>query len=186
ETPEKSNAPGYLNAPWGVAVDSRDVVYVADTENHRVVRYNNDGRHISSFGSHGTNDGQFDRPTDVAIDADGNVLVVDSGNNRIQKFDPQGKFLYKWGQKGQAGGMFDNPQQIAVTSEGVIFVADAGNHRIQKFMPRQKNLLNTQAPIVGPTRPVYQPDDRPGDPGNLPPAQGLPPSRGVSSEGGEL
>ena len=75
---------------------------------------------------------------------------------------------------GAAGGMFNNPQQIAVTSEGVVFIADSGNHRIQKFLPRKKNLLNTQAPIVGPTRPVFQQDDRPGDPGSLPPAQGMP------------
>ena len=113
---------------------------------------------------------------DIAIDADGNLLVVDSGNNRIQKFTPQGDFLYMWGQGGAAGGMFNNPQQIAVTSEGVVFIADSGNHRVQKFLPRKKNLLNTQAPIVGPTRPVFQQDDRPGDPGSLPPAQGVPES----------
>ena len=49
-------------------------------------------------------------------------------------------------------------------------------------MPRKKNLLNTQAPIVGPTRPVFEPDDRPGDPGNLPPAQGFP-SEGETGAG---
>ena len=157
-----------------MAVDAQDTVYVADTGNNRVVRYNNDGRHLSTFGSYGRELGQFDRPTDIAIDADGNLLVVDSGNNRIQKFTPQGDFLYAWGMPGAAGGMFNNPQQISVTSEGVVFIADSGNHRIQKFLPRKKNLLNTQAPIVGPTRPVFQQDDRPGDPGSLPPAQGMP------------
>lgn len=82
--------------------------------------------------------------------------------------------MYAWGQAGMAGGMFNNPQQMAVASDGTMYVADSGNHRVQKFLPRrQRNALGT-SPLVGPTRPVLQPDNRVGDPDELPPAQGLP------------
>lgn len=173
EKPDKSSAIGFLNAPWGVALDPQDTVYVADTGNHRIVRFANDGRYLDSFGSRGTEEGQFNDPRAIVFDVDGNLVVVDSGNNRLQKFTPQGKFMYAWGQPGVAGGMFNNPQQAAIASDATMYVADSGNHRVQKFLPRRKRTTST-SPLVGPTRPVFQPDNRVGDPDQLPPAQGLP------------
>ena len=174
EKPDDVNAVELLDSPWGVAIDSTDTVYVADTGHHRIVRYANDGRFLSAFGSHGKAEGQFDGPKSLAFDADGNLVVVDSGNNRLQKFTPQGEFMYAWGTAGMAANMFNNPQQLAIASTGEMYVADAGNNRVQKFNPRKRNAVNSALPIVGPTRPVFQSDPRTGNPDTLPPAQGLP------------
>lgn len=174
EAPDPVNAQGLLDTPWAVAIDAQDTVYVADTGHNRIVRYANDGRFLSAFGSRGKADGQFDGPKALAFDWDGNLVVVDSGNNRLQKFTPQGDFMYAWGGPGATGGMFNNPQQLAISSDGTLYVADAGNNRIQKFLPRKHNSTNSALPIVGPTRPVFQADPRTGNPDTLPPAQGVP------------
>lgn len=174
EVPDRVNAVEMLDSPWAVAIDSTDTVYVADTGHNRIVRYANDGRFLSAFGSKGTGDGQFNGPKALAFDFDGNLVVVDSGNNRLQKFTPQGDFLYAWGGAGQTGGMFNNPQQIAIASDGVMYVADTGNNRVQKYLPRRHNSTDAGLPIVGPTRPVFQADPRTGNPDTLPPSQGLP------------
>ncbi|MDD5024671.1 MAG: PKD domain-containing protein, partial [Methanoregula sp.] len=83
--------------PHGVAVDSGGNVYVADTENSRIQKFNSAGAFITKWGSLGLKDGDFSYPHDVAVDSSGNVYVADFGNNRTQKFSSSGVFLAKWG-----------------------------------------------------------------------------------------
>ncbi|MDE0721115.1 MAG: hypothetical protein OSB75_11260 [Dehalococcoidia bacterium] len=44
---------------------------------------------VSTWGTEGSDDGEFYYPTGVAVASDGSVYVVDLGNNRIQKFSPR-------------------------------------------------------------------------------------------------
>jgi DNA-binding beta-propeller fold protein YncE len=77
---------GEFSNPQGVATDSSGNVYVADTWNHRIQKFDPSGGFITKWGNPGSGDGQFISPLGVAIDHSGNVYVADSGNNRIQKF----------------------------------------------------------------------------------------------------
>ncbi|MFC1600670.1 S8 family serine peptidase, partial [Patescibacteria group bacterium] len=132
---------GEFNKPWGVAT-SRDptpsnFIYVADTYNHRIQKFDSSGNFISKWGSPGTGDGQFNLPKGIGVDKKGFIYVVDSGNNRIQKFDANGSFITKWGSLGSEEGQFDSPVGLYVTGadEGVVYVADTENNRIQVFTP---------------------------------------------------
>lgn len=60
-------------------------MYVVEAGN-RVQRFTNSGGYISSWGSTGSGDGQFNLPEGVVTDASGNVYVADTYNHRIQKF----------------------------------------------------------------------------------------------------
>ena len=83
---------GYFNDPAGVAVDSSGNVYVADKDNHRIQKFDNNGNFITKWGSNGwTGNGQFQYPEDVAVDSSLNVYVADTYNHRIQKFAPVSK-----------------------------------------------------------------------------------------------
>ena len=75
-----------LNAPRGVFADNYGNVFTADTQNHRILKFNSNGDQIASFGRQGTEPGKLKRPADVSVDSDGNVYVVDSGCHRIQVF----------------------------------------------------------------------------------------------------
>jgi len=77
---------GNFSLPGSVAVDSKGNVYVADTFNYRIQKFDTKGKHITSWGSNGTGDGQFATPNDVAVDSEGNIYVADTNNYRIQKF----------------------------------------------------------------------------------------------------
>ena len=78
---------GQFNLPRGIAVAADGSVYVADTYNHRVQKFDTNGAFVAKWGSSGTGDGQFNLPVGIAVDADGSVYVADTSNNRVQKFD---------------------------------------------------------------------------------------------------
>ncbi|MBU6428260.1 MAG: carboxypeptidase regulatory-like domain-containing protein [Cyanobacteria bacterium REEB65] len=80
---------GYFVSPTAIAVDNRNGdIYVVDSGNNRVQRFNRDGAFMSEFGGMGGGNGQFNEPTGVAVDSDGYVYVSDTNNNRIEKFAP--------------------------------------------------------------------------------------------------
>ena len=65
---------------------------------------------ISTWGSPGSGNGQFNSPSGMDLDFKGHLYVVDSGNNRIQKFNAtDGKFISKWGSSGSGPGQFSSP-----------------------------------------------------------------------------
>jgi DNA-binding beta-propeller fold protein YncE len=123
--------------PEGIAVDSiNNVVYVADHNNYCIKKLNADnGSLITTWGSKGSEDGEFNYPQAVAVDADGFVYIAETNNARIQKFQPDGVFVSKWGSSGSSYGQYSIPQGIAFDTAGYLYVADTGNCRIQRFKP---------------------------------------------------
>jgi sugar lactone lactonase YvrE len=88
------------------------------TMSHRFVRFNKDGKYLSSFGKRGTGDGEFMQPHGVALDAQGRLHVADRGNNRIQVITTDGKFIASWPQ-------FGRPSGVAVDRNGMLYSADS-------------------------------------------------------------
>jgi len=138
------NGDGQFNNPNGVAVDSGDV-YVADSDNHRIQKFDSSGTFLTKWGISGNGDGEFSVPRGVAVDS-GDVYVADSNNNRIQKFDSSGTFLTKWGISGAGDGEFSFPIGIAADF-GNVYVGDTLNDRIQKFAEPQIQIGGTNIPI---------------------------------------
>lgn len=78
-----------------VAWDSSGNIYVADgygNQDARIAKFDKVGKFIKSWGSRGSEKGQFNSVRGIAIDAQGNVYVADAGNKRIQVFDGDGDF----------------------------------------------------------------------------------------------
>jgi dienelactone hydrolase len=88
---------------------------------------------VTTWGSAGSANGQFNRPAGVAVDSAGHVYVVDQDNNRVQKFSNTGTFVTAWGSAGNGTGQFRRPTGIAVDAAGQVYVTDCDNDRIQKF-----------------------------------------------------
>lgn len=132
--------PGTFNQPWGIAVDQAGSVYVADTWNHRIQKFDAHGKFRTMWGTNGDTRGVaqvdpllFYGPRALVIDAQGNLLVTDTGNKRVLKFSPNGDPLAQYGGVGAEAGKFLEQVGIAIDKQGNIFVADTWNLRIQKF-----------------------------------------------------
>ena len=124
--------PGQFNLPQQIAVDDERNIYVTDTGNSRIQKFTNGGEFLSSWGTYGVNDGEFQSPVGIAI-YENNVYVVDDKRNDIQKFDLDGNLVFKWGEHGIEEGQFNKPKGITIDSNGIIYVADSKNYRIQTF-----------------------------------------------------
>ena len=134
--PPLGPADGSFTAPSRAATDSSNNVYVTDSGNSRIQKFNSTGTFLSKFGSLGVANGQFlvGSASGVAVDSAGNVYVVDKLTNRVQKFNSAGTFVTAWGSLGTSNGQFSAPTGIAVDpSSGNVYVADTGNNRIQEF-----------------------------------------------------
>ena len=76
-----------FNVPLGIAADSSNNVYVADSDNNRVEKFDRNGDYLAQWGSGGSGNGQFANPEGVAVGSAGNfIYVTDIGNNRVEVF----------------------------------------------------------------------------------------------------
>ena len=118
--------------PQQIAADDEGNIYVVDTGNSRIQKFTNNGEFLSSWGTEGFEDGQFQHSTGIVV-YENNVYVVDGELDIVQKFDNNGNFILKWGGTGNENGEFNEPQGITIDSNGIVYVADSENHRIQQF-----------------------------------------------------
>ncbi len=115
-----------FKTPEGLAI-SGDNLYVADTWNHRVIRYSLKGEWKGQVAA------GFMGPRGVAVGSDGSVWVTDTGNHRVVKFNAALENEQIVGPTGTKPGEFKSPVGIAVSRSGLIYIADTGNGRIQIF-----------------------------------------------------
>ena len=133
-----SEAPGgTFNEPWGVAIGPDNSIYITDTWNHRVQKFDQEGNFLLQWGYFGTAetpDG-FWGPRGIAVDQSGRVFVSDTGNKRIVVFDADGQYITQFGEAGFDFGQLDEPVGISLGLNGEVYVADTWNQRIQVFIP---------------------------------------------------
>jgi len=132
----KGKREGELNWPRGIHFDPEGSLWVVDSHNDRVQRFDPEGRFILAFGGPGDDKegrGKFNRPSDLAIDSEGCLYVTDTLHSCVQKFDTRGRFLAKVGSPGSGEGELWWPRGITIDGQGRIFVVERMNHRVQVF-----------------------------------------------------
>lgn len=96
---------GQFRNPHGICCNPQGDVYVADTDNNRVVRLRYSRGQLSWVS---VLDSFLNHPHDVDIDSKGRVYVADTDNNRIVVYGPAGDKLAVWNDE------LDRPTSIAV------------------------------------------------------------------------
>jgi predicted membrane-bound mannosyltransferase/DNA-binding beta-propeller fold protein YncE len=137
--------PGEMDMPLGLALDASGNIYVVDSGNSRIQKFDPRGRPLAAVGVPGSAPGQFNQPSDLAVDATGNVYVADTWNHRIQKFNPDLTPALVWGKPTRdlvnpGPDQFWAPRGIAIDQQGNILVADTGTHRIRRYAPNGAHL----------------------------------------------
>ncbi|HTR50078.1 MAG TPA: DUF4215 domain-containing protein, partial [Kofleriaceae bacterium] len=140
-----------LANPNGIAVDNSGHVYIADTDNNRVVRVELDGSitgvagtGVAGFGGDNgpATSAQLDSPGAVAVDGIGRLFIADTGNQRVREVDVDGTITTIAGDGNQSfagDGLpaifaeLDDPHGVAVDGLGRVFIADTDNDRVREI-----------------------------------------------------
>ena len=158
-TTEGRIADARFNNPFGVALDTYNNIFIADTTNNKIRMITNTGvvTTIAGTGTASYLDGAggvatFNKPHGIAVNAAGNIVYVpDTVNNRIRIIRGSGS---SWTVSTLAGSgaasvstasadgvgtaaTFKGPRGIITNATGTnIYVADTGNHQIRRISLR--------------------------------------------------
>ncbi len=117
----------HLFAPYGLAVDSKGLLYIADTKVGAVFIFNTENDHVELIKA-GT-DAQFKSIFGLAIDDADHLFVSDGGRHEILEFDAEHKYVGSF-------GLHDlrTPAGIAIDLENrFLYVADAELDQVVVF-----------------------------------------------------
>ncbi len=138
-----------LKYPFGICLDRRGNLYIADRGNNRVRKVDGhgiittvagDGTH-SFAGDYGpANQSSLAFPTDVVVDDSGNLYIADRNNNRVRMVDPLGVIITFMG-TGKSHYNGDNeiaaesnlhlPFALAIDHGQNLMVADRNHFRVR-------------------------------------------------------
>ncbi|MDZ4826931.1 MAG: hypothetical protein SGJ13_10775, partial [Actinomycetota bacterium] len=144
-----------LNAPEGIALDSSNNVYIADTGNHRVrkitvstgVITNHAGDSAGTSGNTGdagaATSAKLSSPRGIMFDENGDFYIADTANNRVRTVIGGTINNYAGSSAGTAGSTGDGgaatsallsgPRRLARDPGGnFTFIADTGNNRVRR------------------------------------------------------
>ena len=116
---ERGSEEGQFNYPTNLAMDPNGNLYVCDTGNFRVQKFDRDGNYLSSIGSLGKNIGQFSWPKGLATARDGTLYVVDSRFYNVQMFNDEGELLMHFPDGGQLRGHLNLPADVSISYNGL-------------------------------------------------------------------
>jgi tripartite motif-containing protein 71 len=137
---------GEFNTPRDIAIDPSSNIYVADAANHRVQKFDRNGKHLwtlggphscrsclrTSLGGLGFCKTCLRKPIGLSWDGANNVLLVASTvYSDIKAFDASG--AWKW--TSPSGGRLNiaHPRDVIRGPDGRIWVADYGHDQIKAF-----------------------------------------------------
>ncbi len=140
-----------FHGPQGVAVDSLDNLYVADTLNH-TIRKVTSAAVVTTLaglaGAFGSADGvgssaRFYQPQGLAVDSARNIYLADTGNHTIRKVTPGALVSTPAGLAGSFGSAngtggnarFYQPTGVAVDGLNNVYVADSLNSTLRMLTP---------------------------------------------------
>lgn len=112
-----------LNKPRGLALDSQNNLYIADTGNNRIVEINSSSQaSVVNLGLY-----RLLGPSGIAVDANSDIYIADTGNNRILEIPAIGGQVSVVNTENYP---LSNPSSVAIDQNNTLYITDTDNNRI--------------------------------------------------------
>lgn len=122
---------GNFMSPRGIAISSKNYIYVADTENNRIQVFDPFFNWHLTF-THERVTPPLKGPFSLAVGDTGRIFILGTTESAVFIFDDRGNFVREL--SGAIGSMtLSAPSSVAVSKKGNLFVADPTNYRIFVF-----------------------------------------------------
>jgi len=139
--------------PFGLSVDSRDNIYIADIEDGRIRKIDSETGIITTIAGNGQGGDSYDgglavdtplrSPIDVFVDKNDCIFIAEQGSSRIRKVDSKTGIITTVAGTGGRGYSGDGglateaylalPWSVYVSDAGHIYISDRVNHRVRKI-----------------------------------------------------
>ncbi len=107
--------------PSDIALDADGHLYVADSGNHRILKFSSDSTLLASFGREGQGPGEFEFMEGMALDSAGRVFISDKAANNVKILDAQGNQIGSLPPGGPAG-------RLCLLSTGALLCLDTSRN----------------------------------------------------------
>ncbi len=134
----RSAEPGLLDFPLCAVPDSNGNIYVADSGNNRIQKFDSTGKLLTFWNAAGDFKPLF-RVAGLALSAENKIYAIDAWN-RIVQFDEFGACIKEW--SSNQPGLLKNPVALSRDSQGSLYILDQSKGALLKF-DAQLNLLDT-------------------------------------------
>ncbi len=105
-----------FSRPRDIDADTQGNIYVLDSEEQAIKKYDAQGKHTKNIGRGGEGPGEFQAPSYLCISEQGNIFVADWMTRKIHEFNPDGEY--------QRATYLNRLDQISITKdEGFIIGA---------------------------------------------------------------
>jgi len=143
-----------FNTPIGLALDSSNNIYVADSKNN-VIRRIDPADTVTTYAT------GFNQPNGVAVGDNGELWVADTLNHVIKTVATNGTITVRAGTAGISGsadgstaasGLFSRPRGVVWMGTAGLLIADSGNHTVRRLYTNTSistYLLETTAGAAG-------------------------------------
>ena len=132
---ENGDSLGQFNRPQAIAIDPVGNIYVADTGNHRIQRFDEKGNFLSYLGGIGIGNEQFDVPSDICAQDGLNIYVADHNNHRIHRLDRKlnAVSIFYGKSPRDVEFKFFFPVSLVISAQGDQFIIESENNSVLKF-----------------------------------------------------
>jgi DNA-binding beta-propeller fold protein YncE len=136
---QKGTAPGDLDIPHAIAMDSQGRLFVGDRQNNRIQIFDQDGQYLDQWA-------QFSRPSGIYIDGSDVIYVADSESESVSKNHDGWKRGIRIGsaKDGSVTAFIPDPVEnttgtsaaegVAADAMGSIYGAEVGPKRLMKYV----------------------------------------------------
>ncbi len=132
---QSGEEPGQFHQPVGITAATTQAIYVADTGNHRIQKFDKNGKLLRFMGGFGFSSGQFQHPMDLHTLNGLSIYVADVENNRIEQYDKDLNRITsivpqdEWDERFR----FMFPSSLAMSLYGELFILDNEQKKIIKL-----------------------------------------------------